>query len=214
MGARRIRTIDAVTAIDTVIFDLGAVLIDWDPNHLYRDVIPDRAERDWFLAKICTHDWNYSLDAGRSVPEAVAELAAQHPDHQREIRAWWDRWPDMLAGPIDGTVDIAHRLRSDGYRLLALTNFAAETWPRAVEKLPFLGTMFDGVVVSGIEKVAKPDPAIYHLLLDRYDVDPATAVFIDDRADNVATAEALGIRSHVFVSPGGLEEWLREVLAE
>ena len=199
-----------MSASDTVIFDLGAVLIDWDPNHLYEDVIPDPAERARFLAEVCTHDWNYSLDEGRSVPEAVAELAAEHPEYEREVRAWWDRWTDMLAGPIGGTVDIAERLRSDGYRLLALTNFAAETWPRAVEKLPFLGTMFEGVVVSGIEKVAKPDPAIYRLLLDRYDVDPATAVFIDDRPDNVAAAEALGIRSHVFVSADDLEEWLSE----
>lgn len=202
-----------MAAIDTVIFDLGAVLIDWDPNHLYEQLIPDPDERELFLAEICTHDWNHSLDAGRNVPDAVAELAMEHPEYDPEIRAWWDRWTEMLAGPIDGTVEIAERLASDRYRLLALTNFAAETWPRAVEALPFLGTMFEGVVVSGIEKVAKPDPAIYQLLLARYAVDPDTAVFIDDRPANVAAAETLGIRSHRFESPTALDAWLAAVLA-
>ena len=132
----------------TVIFDLGAVLIDWDPEYLYRDVIPDAAERARFLGEVCTMAWNHTLDQGRNVPEAVDELANQHPEYDREIRAWWDRWPEMLAGPIEGSVEIAEQLRDDGHRILALTNFSAETWPRAVEKLPFLGTLFEGVVTN------------------------------------------------------------------
>jgi 2-haloacid dehalogenase len=190
--------------LTTAIFDLGAVLIDWDPRYVYRDLFPgDDAAMEAFLAEVTNSTWNHQMDAGRPWADAIAELVALHPERRELIEAYWSRWPEMLAGDIAGTVAILARLRDAGVRLLALTNWSAETFPIALERFAFLG-WFEGIVVSGEEGQAKPDPAIYHTLLERYRVDPGTAVFIDDRAENVIVAEALGMAGVVFRSPGAL----------
>ena len=188
----------------SVVFDLGAVLIDWDPRYLYRSLFPgDEAGMERFLAEICTLDWNHRQDEGRSWADAVALLVAEHPGERERIEAYHRRWPEMLGGPIDGTVAILAELRAAGAPLYALTNWSAETWPIAFDRFDFLG-WFDGVVVSGAERVAKPDPAIYRILLERYRLDPARTLFIDDRQANVDGARAVGMGAVPFDGPGPL----------
>lgn len=184
-------------AIDTVIFDLGGVLIDWNPRHLYRTIFDDHAAMEWFLANVCTPEWNLQQDAGRTWQEAIAEAEARHPDHAAAIRAYWERWEETLGGPIEGTVALLEQLRSKPVRLLALTNWSAETFPIGRQRFPFLD-WFEGVVVSGVEKQIKPDRAIFELLLRRYGVDPARALFIDDNEANVDGARRVGLQAIHF----------------
>lgn len=193
----------------TVVFDLGAVLIDWDPRHLFRAYFPgdpDGMER--FLAEVCTPAWNHRQDEGRTWAEAVAERVALFPEEAPRIRAYADRWPEMLGGPIAGTVAILERLDAAGVPCYALTNWSAETFPIARARFDFLGR-FRGIVVSGDERVAKPEPAIYRILLERHGLDPATTVFIDDREENLAAARAFGIDTIRFTDPGALTDALR-----
>jgi 2-haloacid dehalogenase len=187
--------------INTVIFDLGAVLIDWHPDHLYRKLIASDAEREWFYQHICTADWNEEQDAGRPLAEATEMLVTQHPGYEKMIRAYYDRWEEMLNGPIEGTVDILSILKAkEKYNLIALTNWSAETFPIALEKYDFLH-WFHGRVVSGEEKTRKPNADIYQILLDRYNVNPIEAVFVDDNERNLVPAKALGIKTIHFISP-------------
>ena len=197
-----------MSTVTTVLFDLGGVLIDWNPDYLFAEIIPDDTERRFFLTEICSPAWNHEMDAGRSVPESVAALAVEHPDHADLIGIWWDRWPEMLGGPIPGTVDLAHGMSEAGIPLYALTNWAAETWPHAVARFDFLTTLFDGIVVSGHEGIAKPDPAIFELVIDRFDLDPHTTLFIDDVEANIAAADRAGFVTHRFTSPGALNRAL------
>jgi 2-haloacid dehalogenase len=184
----------------TVVFDLGAVLIDWDPRHMYRSLFEDEAAMEEFLATVCTPEWNAQQDAGRSLAEATATLVAAHPEHAELIEAFYGRWDEMLGEPIEGTVQIARELKANGLRLVALTNWSAETFPRARHRLTFLD-LFDGVLVSGTVGLVKPDPAIYQLLVKRHAVDPAHAVFVDDAIKNVQAAARFGFDAIHFRSP-------------
>jgi len=200
-------------AIDTIIFDLGNVLIQWDPRLLYRKIFKTEAEIDTFLENICTAEWNMQQDAGRPVAEATEQLAAAHPEWADEIRAYYGRWPEMLGGPIPESVEVLEQLKRGGqYRLLALTNWSAETFPIARERYDFLDG-FEGILVSGEEKLVKPDPAIYQLLFDRYGVEPTRAVFIDDSEKNVMAARELGVKGIHFASPMQMREELADALA-
>ena len=199
------------TPITAVVFDLGGVLVDWNPEYLYAKLIPDDAERRAFLDNVCTLEWNYAMDAGLSVREEVAKLAAQRPEQADLINAWWDRWPEMLGDEIPGTRAIAERIAASGMPLYALTNWSAETWPLGLAGFPFLGELFDGIVVSGDEGVAKPDPRLFAILSDRYGLEPTTTTFIDDSPTNVAAATDLGYRAHLFASANELDAWLREL---
>ncbi|MEM7656657.1 MAG: HAD family phosphatase [Bacteroidota bacterium] len=186
--------------IQTVIFDLGGVLVDWDPRYVFRNVFDTEAEVEWFLEHICTHDWNAQQDAGRSLKEATELLVSQHPKWESQIRMYYDRWVDMLGGPIQPTVDLlAELLAQKSHRVLALTNWSGETFPIAQRMYEFLG-WFEGVLVSGDEHLKKPDRRIYELMLSRYDIDPTTAVFLDDSLANVTGAEAVGITGIHFQS--------------
>ena len=192
---------DPSPRFDTAVFDLGGVLADWDPRYLYRELFDGDTERmEHFLATVTTPEWNRAMDAGRDRAEAVAELVAQHPQHEALIRAWVDRWSDMLGPEIAGTAQILAELDDAGVRLLALTNWSAETFPLARSTYPSFAR-FRGVVVSGEHRLAKPDPALYDILLRTYSVDPARAVYIDDRDVNVEVAERLGLTGLVFSSP-------------
>jgi 2-haloacid dehalogenase len=196
--------------INTIIFDLGGVLIDWNPEYVFREVIPDDERRDYFFRNICTHDWNIEQDAGRPLAVATELLVREFPDWETEIRTYYDRWEDMLGGPIHDTVDILRSLRDQKkHRLLALTNWSGETFPVALGLYDFLH-WFEGIVVSGDEGTRKPFPDIYQLLLDRYGVTPQHAVFIDDNLHNVRAAEDHGIHGIHFQSPENLLETLRQ----
>jgi 2-haloacid dehalogenase len=193
------------------IFDLGGVLIDWNPRYLYRKLFNgDEAAMEHFLANVCTQAWNEMQDAGRPFAEACAILKREHHDKAELIDAWTARFGEMLAGPIQGTVDIMAELRARGVPLFALTNWSAETYPLALERFDFLG-WFRGVLVSGQERMIKPDPRIYRLLLSRFEIDPASAVYIDDNPRNAAAADAFGLRSIHFTEPEALRRTLRSV---
>lgn len=203
-------TISTNTQIDTIIFDLGAVLIDWNPEYLYRKIFDNEEDMHHFLQHICTQSWNAEQDAGRSWAEATDLLVNRHPEYEAEIRAFRDRWPEMLKGPIDGSVDILKELKERGtHRLLALTNWSAETWPVAWEQYDFL-QIFEGILVSGKEKLKKPDPAIYQLLTDRYNLRPERSIFIDDSIANVESARDFGIHALHFTSPEALRAELEK----
>lgn len=202
--------------ITTLIFDLGAVLIDWDPRHLYRKIFAEESQMQHFLQKVCTPEWNEEQDGGRSLQEATELLVSRHPEHEENIRHFYGRWEEMLAGPIEGTLCILKELKESGkYKLYALTNWSAETFPIALERFDFLG-WFDEIVVSGKEKDRKPFASFYQLLLNRYGVHPGEAIFIDDNQRNVLAAEQLGITSIHFTTPNQLRAQLvgKGVLAE
>jgi len=196
-------------AVNTIIWDLGGVLVDWNPNYVFHETYFDSPEkRAYFFEHICTHDWNEQQDAGRSIVEATQELVAKFPDWESSIRDYYGRWTDMLNGPVHGTVDIFRELIAGGkYKHFALTNWQADLFNIALVRYDFLH-WFDGRVVSGVEKVRKPFPEFYQRLLDRYNVEPANAVFIDDNLRNVKAAEEMGIQSIHFKSPEQLREEL------
>ncbi len=195
--------------IQTIIFDLGGVLIDWNPEYLYRKLFTNEPEMRHFLENICTPDWNEEQDGGRTIQDATNYLLAKHPEHAENIRAFYGRWPEMLGGTIAGTVAIFKELKETGkYKFYALTNWSAETFPVAQQQYDFLG-WFDGIVVSGTEKDRKPFASFYQTLLNRYNVQPEEAIFIDDNLRNVRAAEALGITSIRFISPEALREELQ-----
>ena len=197
-----------MATIDTVVFDLGGVLIDWNPEYLYKQIIPDEAERRWFLSNITTPDWNEEQDAGRSLEEGTELLVRQYPEHERSIRVFYDRWKEMLGGPIHETVEIFRHLKEESkVRLYALTNWSAETFPIALELYEFLH-WFDGRLVSGAENIRKPSPEIYTLLIERFGIDPTKAVYVDDNLRNVIPARELGFYGIHFQSPAQFQQEL------
>jgi 2-haloacid dehalogenase len=194
--------------INTIIFDLGAVLIDWNQRHLYRKIFKTEADMEWFLANVCTGEWNEEQDAGRSFEEAVKIQTTLFPQFSAEIEAFWKRWPEMMAGPIEGTVKIFDSLKAQKkYKFYALTNWSAETFPIALGRFEFF-TWFDGIVVSGEEKTRKPFPEFYQILFDRYQVNPAEALFIDDSLRNIEAGQKLGLNTIHFQSSDQLKEEL------
>jgi 2-haloacid dehalogenase len=194
--------------IETVIFDLGGVLIDWNPRYLYRKILKDEDQITWFLENICTSEWNDQQDAGRSFDEAIRELIAKHPEWEEAITAWGSRWQETISGPIEGTVNILKKIKTGRTKkLYALTNWSAETFPWALDNFEFLH-WFEGIVVSGVEKTRKPHPEFYHILFDRYQVNPSTALFIDDNIKNIKGAQAVGLNTIHFEDPQTLQNTL------
>lgn len=196
--------------VETIIFDLGGVLVDWNPLYLYNKVFDTQKEADQFIANVCDLHWNEQQDGGRTIAEGTALLIQKHPTWESHIRMYYDRWEEMLRGPIQGTVEILTALyNKKNHRLLALTNWSAETFPTALKNYAFL-SYFEGILVSGEEKLKKPDARIYQLILDRYSVDPTTSIFIDDNLRNVEAAIRCGIQSIHFKSPEQLRIELRD----
>jgi len=194
--------------INTIIFDLGGVLIDWNPRYVYRTIFKTEEEIDWFFENVATNDWNENQDAGYPIVKATEELIAQHPEWEKEIKAYYGRWTEMLGGPIHETVEIFRQLKKmPGLKTYALTNWSAETFHIALERYDFLH-WFDGRVVSGEEKTRKPFAVFYQKLLNRYKVDPAKSLFIDDNLRNVKAAEELGIKGIHFHNPDQLKKEL------
>jgi 2-haloacid dehalogenase len=184
-----------------VVFDLGGVLLQWNPRFLYRKLFADDdAAMERFLDEVCTEEWNERQDAGRSFADAVAELRPVHGDKLHLIEAWRQRFDEMIPGAIEGTVTIASDLKRRGVPLYALTNWSSETFPPQRARFPFL-SWFDGIVVSGDEGVIKPDPRIFRVLLERHRIVPEEAVFIDDNPRNAQAASGLGIHGIHFRSP-------------
>jgi len=194
--------------LKAVIFDLGGVLIDWDPRYLYRPLFGlDVDGMEDFLARVCPPEWNRQLDAGVPFAEAVAQRQREFPEHAELIALWKDGWPRMLGDSIPGSVEILAELRRRGHRLIALTNWSAETFPVARSRFEFL-RWFEDIVVSGEERLAKPDPRIFRLALERNALEAGSTVFIDDLASNVETAISLGIDAVHFRGAAALREAL------
>ena len=184
----------------TVVFDVGNVLIRWDPQIVYRDMIPDDEKRAWFMQNVCTAAWNIEQDRGRSWEEAVALLVASHPEWEAEIRAYDERWHETVPGIVEDSVAVLAELKARGEKVYAITNFSREKWAECLIRFPFLQS-FDGVVVSAHERVIKPDPEIFHILLRRYGLAAGDCVFIDDSAKNIDAARGVGMQAVHFVEP-------------
>ncbi|TBW35112.1 HAD family phosphatase [Siculibacillus lacustris] len=183
-----------------VVFDIGNVLVRWDPHILYDRIFGDAADAERFLAEICDAEWNLEQDRGRPMAEGIAERIERFPDWVDEIRAWDERWHEMVPGPIDGMVEILETLRARGVPTWAISNFSSEKFAETLARFPFL-TGFRDTVVSAHVGLVKPDPAIYRLFLDRNGLDAADCLFVDDLAANVAGARAVGLNAVLFTSP-------------
>ena len=195
------------TRIKAVAFDLGGVLIDWNPRYLYRKLMADEASIERFLMDVCTSEWNVQMDAGRPFADGVAELVARHPEEADLIEAYRARWDEMLGGAIDETVAIVDRLLHAGVPVFALSNWSAETFGMTRPHFPFL-ERFDGILISGEVGLAKPDPAIFRLFLDRFGLRAEATLFIDDSPANVAAARTVGIEAVQFISASQVEREL------
>lgn len=193
--------------VSTVVFDLGGVLIDWSPYHLYRQLFAGDAEIAAFLDEIDLFGWLRGVDADKPFEASVHALAARFPHHDEPIRAYWQRWPETIRGPLPDTVDILRRLKANGVPVYALTNWSRETWHHA-DRFDFLAWFAD-IVVSGHEGVAKPDPAIFEIACRRFGVEPGETAFVDDSATNVEAAAALDFRAIQFTGATELERQLR-----
>jgi 2-haloacid dehalogenase len=197
--------------INTIVFDLGGVLIDWNPDYVYRTIFKDENEKKHFFQTVCTSDWNEEQDAGRSINEGTDLLIKKFPEQEANIRAFYDRWEEMLGGSIEGTVDIFRDLKKNPlYKTYALTNWSAETFPIALEKFDFLH-WFDGRLVSGEEKTRKPFPNFYKTLIERFHIDPSAALFVDDNARNLVPANELGFTTVHFTSPQQFRQELQKI---
>jgi len=197
--------------ITTIIFDLGGVLVDWDPKYMYRTIFETEEAMDHFLKVVCTFDWNEMQDGGRTIAEANQVLIEKFPEYTTEILAFYGRWKEMLVGAVGGTVEILKKIKEDKkYRIFALTNWSAETWPIAIETFDFL-SWFEDVLVSGQEKLKKPDPKIYQLTLSKFGLSANECLFIDDNKRNVLAARNENIRSIHFTSSAQLKEELTKL---
>ncbi|HEV2600210.1 HAD family phosphatase [Sphingopyxis sp.] len=193
----------------SVIFDVGRVLFDWDLRHLFAKLIADKDELEWFVTNVVTPQWHFQHDAGRPLAEMLPELKAEFPGHDDLIDAYAARFNETIPGPMPGSLELVERLDAAGVPLFAITNFGHEFWEGFRPTQPIFDRFRD-IIVSGTEKLMKPDPAIYRLAIERFGIDPAGALFIDDVAANVAGAESVGIAGHRFVDAETLE---RELVA-
>lgn len=196
------------TKITAVAFDLGGVLIDWNPRHLYRQLFSDQGEMEKFLARICTPEWHRDHDLGADITASCQRLAAIHPGHRQMIMAWAERGEEMVAGQFDRAVRVLGEVKAAGTRCYTLSNMEPQAFTIRSARFPFM-TWFDGHVISGSEGVAKPDRQIFEILLDRYRLAPAATVFMDDSPRNVDAARALGINAVHYTGAEQLRQELR-----
>jgi 2-haloacid dehalogenase/putative hydrolase of the HAD superfamily len=189
------------------VFDLGGVFVDWNPMYLFRKLFKTEEEAQWFQDNICTKDWNLEFDAGHIYAEGIAKLVSRHPQYWREIRAYDLRWKETFGDFIKGTIAIHNELIAADLPTFAITNFSWEKWMTCLDEWPFL-EKFDGVIISGLEQLVKPDVRIYRLFCDRYGLAPEGCVFIDDNLANVVGARSIGMHGIHFTSPEDLRSEL------
>ena len=197
--------------IKNIIYDFGAVLVDWNPRYLFVPYFGDADKAEWFLTEICPYEWNAQCDAGRPIKDITEERVAEFPAWEKEIRMYFDRWVDMMGGPIPGMEALVREYKQRGYGVWGLTNWSAETFPLVRDDYPVF-KLLDGYVVSGEEKLLKPDARLYRVLLDRYGLKAEECVFIDDNPNNTAGAEAVGIKGIVFQGVEQLRKQLDALL--
>lgn len=199
--------------IRNIIFDFGGVLVDWDPHRLLDNYFCSREKADWFIANICTGEWNAEMDAGKPFAQGIAELSAKHPEWAHEIQLYFDRWIEMIGGEVPGMLQIVKELKAKGYKLYGLTNWSAETFCQVRHKFEVFDQL-DGMLVSGEEKMLKPAPEFFQLLVDRFGINPAESLFIDDNQPNVDGAIAFGINAVRFENAETLRKQLITLLYE
>lgn len=202
-----------MSQIKNIVFDFGGVLVDWNSRYYYRGYFNDDSRMEYFLANICTDEWNLENDRGRSYAEGVAQLTDLHPEFREAIEMFPVHWGEMLRGEKPESVALLRSLKDEGYRLYGLTNWSAENIHVAFERFDFL-SLLEGTVVSGIEKEVKPEPQIYRILLDRYALKPGQTVFIDDKEANVETARRLGMHGIVFTGAEDTRRQLDSIIAD
>jgi 2-haloacid dehalogenase len=200
----------ATAKINAVVFDIGGVLLDWNPRHLYRQLIPDPAQLDDFLGRICTSQWHLAHDLGEDTEQSCRELAVRHPEHADLIMAWSQRGEEMIGGVLTQTVEVLSELRSAGVRCFALSNMEPEKFVLRRARYDFF-ELLEGCVISGVEGVAKPDQKIFEILLSRYGLEPPATAFIDDMPANVAVARELGVVAIQFTTAAQLRSDLRDL---
>jgi 2-haloacid dehalogenase len=198
-----------MSKITTVVFDVGKVLFEWDLRHLFAKLIADKAELEYFVTHVVTPEWHFQHDAGRPLAEMTTERTALYPKYKNEIDAYRTRFNETIPGPVTGSLEIVRELAERAVPLFAITNFGAEFWERFRPTQPIFDH-FGDVVVSGVEKMVKPDPDIYALALRRFGLKPGEAIFIDDNHDNIVSARANGFAAHHFTDA---EKLRRELVA-
>lgn len=196
-----------IDRLGAIVFDVGNVLYSWDIRALYAKLIPDSAHLDWFCKNVVTPEWHFQHDAGRPVAQTVPELVAAFPHERALIEAYVPRWLETIPGPVPGMIALVNELNARGVPLYAITNFSHEFWPRFRATAPVFAHFRD-VLVSGEERLVKPDPAIYALATERFGIDPATSLFIDDRAENVEGARTAGMQAFAFEDAASLRALL------
>lgn len=189
--------------LKNIIFDFGGVLVDWNPRYLYKSIFNDDAKMEYFLTNICHDAWNVEQDRGRSLAEGTQILLEKYPEYSTQIKMYYEQWEVMLHSDIPQTVDILHQLKPH-YRLFGLTNWSAETFPIAYQRYSFFKE-FEGIVVSGVEKLIKPDPKIFRLILERYHLKAEESLFIDDNINNINQANSMGFHTIHFLNPAQLK---------
>ena len=202
--------IRTMTQVTTVVFDVGRVLVQWDMRLLFAKMISDPAELDWFLAHVVTPEWHFQHDAGRAVEDMVEERKAQFPAYAEHLDAYATRFNETIPGPVDGAFEIVEELVARGVPLFAITNFGAEFWDGFRPTQPIFDHFRD-IIVSGVEKIVKPDPAIYQLALTRFGLSPGEAIFIDDNLPNVIAAQENGFVGHHFTDAPKLRAELSDL---
>ncbi|WP_323798891.1 HAD family phosphatase [Parasphingorhabdus sp.] len=198
----------AISKIDTVIFDIGNVLYRWDLRRLFAKLIDDPEELDWFLAHVVTPEWHFQHDAGRAFADMVAERSREFPEYRDHITAYSERFPETIPGPVEGMLDLVQALAGRGVPLFAISNFGAESWAQFRPSAPIFG-IFSDIVISGEEKLIKPDAAIFELALKRFDRRADQCLFIDDRRENIKAGQAVGLAGHHFKDSRQLERELK-----
>ena len=193
------------------LFDLGGVFFDWDPNHFYKNVFENIEEREFFLAEVCNDQWNFQQDAGRSIAEAELELIPKFPHYEKEIKMYYKNHRKMIRGVFEESIDILKKLKDKNYECYVLSNWSAETFAGMTDDYPFL-KLFDGLLISGEDKLMKPDSAIYELAINRFNLNPNETVFIDDKLENIQAAKNLKLLTIHLTDPNKIEYEINKFL--
>ena len=193
------------------LFDLGGVFFDWDPNHFYKNVFENIEEREFFLAEVCNDNWNVQQDAGRSIAEAELELIPKFPHYEKEIKMYYKNHRKMIIGVFEESVDILKKLKDKNYDCYVLSNWSAETFEGMTDDYPFL-KLFDGLLISGEDKLIKPDHAIYQLARDRFNLNPEETVFIDDKLENIQAAQEMNFKTIHLTDPNIIKTEIKKFL--
>ena len=186
------------------LFDLGGVFFDWDPNHFFKNIFPNNDEREYFLQQICNDEWNLKQDKGRLIKDAEKELISNHPDYEKEIKMYYKNHRKMIRGTFNSSIKVLAKLKEQNYECYVLSNWSAETFIGMVDDYPFL-KLFDGLLISGEDKLMKPDSAIYELAITRFNLMPQKTVFIDDKLENIEAAKNLNLQTIHLVDTNKIE---------